>query len=174
MNVVLALERALAIFPTFYFLVMFLIMGAVHYQRYHSEKSDQLAMRSYRDFIVLVNSQASILSVINGLILVILYNSLVTGIVMALITQVLTVYVFVSLYMGSNYDAVFFTAFTVLAFVFDLILFLFSDGSYILFGRGVSGVEMSLFIFIFVIIAISAILAAVSFRLSRIGSAEDF
>lgn len=148
-------EKALSVFPTFFFLVTFLIVSALYYNRFMSEESDSRAFRYYRDYIIILNSQSSIVSVINGLIIIVLYNDLVVGVTMLLITQALSTYVFVALYMKSHYDALFFMIFSVLAYVFEFLYFMFSGVQFTLAGRTMEGVVAALFWFIVILVALS-------------------
>lgn len=164
---ILDYEKALSIFPTFLFLVSFLIVSAVYYNRYMSDEYDDRASRSYRDYVVIMNSQSAILSVLNGLIIVVLYDNLALGIAMILITQSLTTYVFVALYMRSNYDALFFMIFTVLAYVFEFLYFLLSGTSITLFGRTMGGIAEAAFWFIVILVALSVVILGLAFYSNR-------
>lgn len=160
-------EKALAIFPTFYFIVAFLIMSAVYYNRYHSEESDAKATSYFRDYALIMNSQSMIISSLNGIILILLYNDVVIGITMLLITQAITVYVFVALHLKSHVDTLFFLCFAVLAYVYEFLYFLFADLQANIFGRTFNGLELSLLVFVIIIVVISVILASLSVYVNR-------
>ncbi len=164
---ILDYEKALAIFPTFYFIVVFLVMSAVYYNRYHSEESDEKAISYYRDYVLVMNTQSMIISSINAIILILLYNNIIVGIAMLLITQGLTAYVFVALHMRSHIDALFFLCFSVLAYMFELLYFLFAGLETSFFGRSMGGLELSIIVFIIIIAVISAILASLSAYVRR-------
>lgn len=160
-------EKALAIFPTFYFIVVFLIMSAVYYNRYHSEESDAKATSYFRDYAFIMNSQSMIISSLNGIILILLYNNVAVGITMLLITQALTAYVFVALHLKSHVDSLFFLCFAVLAYVYEFLYFLFADVQANVFGRYLSGLEISILVFIIIIAIISIILATLYVYVGR-------
>lgn len=160
-------EKALAIFPTFYFIVVFLIMSAVYYNRYHAEESDARAVSYFRDYALIMNSQSMIISSLNGIILILLYNDVIVGIAMLLITQALTAYVFVALHLKSHLDSLFFLCFSVLAYVYEFLYFLFAGVQANIFGRTFSGLEISLIVFIIIVAIISAILASLSVYVGR-------
>lgn len=155
-------EKALSIYPTFFFLVIFLIMSAVYYNRYHSEESDERALRIYRDYVAIMNSQSLMISVINGLIIIVLYNDLLVGITLLLVTQALAMYVFIALYMKSHIDTFFFLSFSVLAYVYEFLYFMFSGVQANIFGRTVGGLGISIIVFIIIVAVLSAILAGLS------------
>ncbi|AKA48328.1 hypothetical protein IX51_03615 [uncultured archaeon] len=163
-------EKVLSIFPTFFFIVMFLIMSALYYNRYHTEESDEKATRHFRDYIAIMNSQSVLISSINGMILIILYNQLMVGVTLLLITQALATYVFVSLYMKSHYDSLFFLIFSVLAYVFEFLYFLFAGIQTEIFGRSMGGLEVALIVFVIIIAVLSLILASLAAYVNRTSS----
>lgn len=170
---ILDYEKALSVFPTFFFMISFLIVSAVYYNRYMSEESDSRASRYYREYVIIVNSQSAILSMLNGLIIVILYNNLILGIAMALITQSLTTYVFVALFMKSNYDALFFMIFTVLAYVFEFLYFMTAGTSITLFGRSMGGLAEAAFWFVILLIVLSVVILGLAFYSNRYDAEEQ-
>lgn len=160
-------EKALSIFPTFFFIVMFLVMSSVYYNRYHSETSYERAVTHFRDYIVIMNSQSFLIAAINGLILIILFNDVMTGVALLLITQALSVYVSASLYMKSHYDSLFFLCFSVLAYVFEFLYFLLYGLQANVFGRSLGGLQLAIIGFIIVVAVLSGILIALSVYVKR-------
>ncbi len=166
-------ERAVAVFPTFFFIVMFLVLSAVFYTRYRAEESDLRASRYFRDYIIIMNTQSSFISLINGLILIILFNQLALGIVMVLVTQSITAYVYIAHYMQSYYDSLFFLAFAVLAYVFELFYMFFAGHATLFFGREVWGLPMAVLSFIILVSALSAVIVLVAEYANRQGQGEN-
>ncbi len=150
--------RAIAIFPTFFFIVMFLILSALYYNRYRDEESDEKAYRHFRDYIIITNSQSVFLSVINGMIIIVLYSEIAVGVTLLLITQALATYVFVAQYMKSNYDALFFLVFSVLGYVFELLYMIFAGYSRVFLGRELWGLSATIIAFIIIVAILSALL----------------
>lgn len=160
-------DKALSIFPTFFFIILFLIMSAVYFTRYHSEESDEVATKYYRDYLLIMNSMSSIISVLNGIIIIVLYDWIALGVTLILITQALSVYVYVALYMNSHYDALFFLSFSVLAYVYEFFYFVFYGTQVNLFGRTVGAFPLSIIAFIILIVVLSSLIAGLAVYVNR-------